>query len=400
MTLIEAANWSAMKRFYMPELDALRFFAFLGVFLGHSWAQAGGFIHPSSVHFLILLLQSGEFGVDLFFTLSAYLITELLWRERDRFGSLDVRSFYTRRVLRIWPLYFAFLLLSIPIIRFVPQMAFSWTYYPAFTFFVGNLMIAWTSSPPAVIGPLWSVCVEEQFYLTWPLILKRLSRRGVLIAGVIILIFSTLSRALLVAGGFSDTVLHMGTFARLDPIAAGIILSAILKGERPLLGTVMRLLLYAGGIGMWVVGASLSATPSAAPLAPLSRIFCTSLVALGCVAFMLGTLGIARLNRMFIYLGRISYGLYIFHVMVLDLGLIWIDGFAGWSMWGWAAFSAFELVVTVLISAISYRYYEAPFLRLKERFQRIGSGESLAEPVRAEPAFKLSMLSNFRRRAV
>src|SRR5689334_16690304 len=82
--------------FYRPELDAVRFFAFLAVYLHHSFSS----------------LVAGAFGVDLFLVLSAYLITELLQLEVNRTGGLDVRRFYARRILRIWPLYFAFLGIS------------------------------------------------------------------------------------------------------------------------------------------------------------------------------------------------------------------------------------------------------------------------------------------------
>jgi peptidoglycan/LPS O-acetylase OafA/YrhL len=92
----------APNRFYLPELDSLRFFAFLGVFIAH--------VSPiSSLRPLYALpIFAAGFGVDLFFTLSAFLITELLMREKERFGSLNVGAFYTRRILRIWPLYFTY----------------------------------------------------------------------------------------------------------------------------------------------------------------------------------------------------------------------------------------------------------------------------------------------------
>jgi peptidoglycan/LPS O-acetylase OafA/YrhL len=102
---------SASGSFYRPELDTLRFFAFLGVFVFHmapltiETYEPLGWIAP----WLVAWFSSGAFGVDLFFALSAYLITTLLLREKETRGSLDVRNFYIRRILRIWPLYFAFI---------------------------------------------------------------------------------------------------------------------------------------------------------------------------------------------------------------------------------------------------------------------------------------------------
>src|ERR1700761_517725 len=103
---VERHNQTPLPRFYRPELDGLRFVAFLLVFCDHSalkvtdWSGIGDWF-PAVV-------SGGRFGVDLFFILSAYLITELLRREKLATGSVDIRGFYLRRILRIWPLYFAF----------------------------------------------------------------------------------------------------------------------------------------------------------------------------------------------------------------------------------------------------------------------------------------------------
>ena len=97
------------SRFYRPELDGLRFLAFFLVFICH--AQYGIAWQSWAGQLLLHVGAGGSFGVDLFFVLSAYLITELLRREKLETGSIDVGGFYVRRILRIWPLYFGFLVL-------------------------------------------------------------------------------------------------------------------------------------------------------------------------------------------------------------------------------------------------------------------------------------------------
>lgn len=101
------------RSFYRPELDILRFFAFLAVFLYHFTRPVELYVQHGIPRVIAALgnglIQGGVFGVDLFFVLSAYLITELLLREKDECGSLDVRGFYLRRILRIWPLYFFYI---------------------------------------------------------------------------------------------------------------------------------------------------------------------------------------------------------------------------------------------------------------------------------------------------
>src|SRR5215813_2353179 len=101
--------------FYRPELDCLRFFAFLAVFVSHAFALDAEYyidrqISPQLSLWISNITGCGGYGVVLFFVLSSYLITELLIRESNSKGRIDVKSFYIRRALRIWPLYFVFLL--------------------------------------------------------------------------------------------------------------------------------------------------------------------------------------------------------------------------------------------------------------------------------------------------
>ena len=113
------------ERFYRPELDVLRFFAFLGVFIFHAAPRTMDFYDRAGYpHWLSSLLiptfGAGAYGVDLFFALSAYLITSLLLRERAATGALDLRGFYLRRILRIWPLYLAFVAFAATFVALVP----------------------------------------------------------------------------------------------------------------------------------------------------------------------------------------------------------------------------------------------------------------------------------------
>ena len=156
-------------RFYFPELDILRFLAFLSVFIFHLPGYRGDFYaHLGFVGSVCLI---GGFGVDLFFALSAFLITRLLLDERRTTGRLEVRLFYMRRILRIWPLFFFFLGLTFVLSRSVylfamrisPTSSATWTRgIPGLALLLGNFVGA-TANP--VIAPLWSICAEEQFYL-------------------------------------------------------------------------------------------------------------------------------------------------------------------------------------------------------------------------------------------
>ncbi|HEY0745209.1 MAG TPA: acyltransferase family protein, partial [Steroidobacteraceae bacterium] len=129
---------STLHRYYRPELDVLRFFAFFMVFLSHVVPGDDVFyrqlhIPPRAADLIVNAASGGAFGVDLFFTLSAFLITTLLLREKELHGTINISSFYVRRALRVWPLYFAFLLIIAPLMdHLIPDQVMRLKYLLAF----------------------------------------------------------------------------------------------------------------------------------------------------------------------------------------------------------------------------------------------------------------------------
>ncbi len=122
---------SNQRRFYFPELDGLRFYAFLGVFVCHTLPVGAAFyrgLHLPLPGFWSALVDAGASGVDLFFVLSAFLITSLLIREREATGGISLRLFYIRRVLRIWPLYLLVLMLGIVFAHRAITQSHPWYY--------------------------------------------------------------------------------------------------------------------------------------------------------------------------------------------------------------------------------------------------------------------------------
>ena len=143
--------------FYRPELDALRFFAFAAVLVHHG---------PDAPGFLGIARMAGGFGLSMFFLLSAYLITELLLREREQSGRIAWNLFFARRALRIWPLYYAALGVAILIGRLHPVFWINGIGAASMSVFISNWILV--SSSLGLVGALWSISVEEQFYLIWP----------------------------------------------------------------------------------------------------------------------------------------------------------------------------------------------------------------------------------------
>jgi len=167
---------AAQRRFYRPELDCLRFFAFFAVFIFHTLPQQSDYYSARNIPFATLiasLARAGSFGVDLFFLLSAYLITELLLREKESFGRVHLKSFYVRRILRIWPLYFLAIFIGVLLTFVDSDQHFPVKYVVAFMLLSGNWLQSLIGAPGSVMNSLWSVSFEEQFYLVWPTVVSK-----------------------------------------------------------------------------------------------------------------------------------------------------------------------------------------------------------------------------------
>ncbi len=380
------------ERFYLPELDALRFFAFFAVFIYHLPPE--GIFFFSDYGALGNLVISGAFGVDLFFTLSGYLLTSLLLRERDQTGDINPKAFYVRRSLRIWPLYYfsiawAFLLTRIPasIIAappylgnlFLPIKPRSY-FFMAIFLFNFNIARSLFTNPSHFMVQLWSISVEEQFYVFWPWFARYLPRRRIVVIPILMIAVACIAR-------FSSSLnplkqVWTNTFTRLDPIAVGILIALIPRlNPRPAL----RLMLVVIGIASWQFATNYCGLPHQLSTLKISMGY--PVVALGSGAFLLATLGTKNLRsgsamaRCLIYLGKISYGLYVYSQIAIYAAKllhyrVMLRGFAAVGLPPWTAIPVYIILafgLNVALAAASYRWLEAPFLRLKERFTRVPS---------------------------
>jgi peptidoglycan/LPS O-acetylase OafA/YrhL len=340
------------KNFYMPELDSLRFFAFLAVFVNHLCLLSG-------LGRVAAISHVGAHGVDLFFALSAYLLTELMIREKDlnRFGRLDVRAFYVRRILRIWPLYYGFLLVAFCVMLASPVSGIPPWSFAMYASLLGDFPIAAPTS--LIIVSLWSISLEEQFYLIWPNVMQRLSRRGAAAAGVLLWLGCVILRVYVLVSG--SGLFWLKPLTHMDSIACGILISGLRLGALPRL--------WLAGVFLWIVPTFYiySSNPNALVIT-LSYAF----IGAGSGAFLLSSLGASWMRRnATVYLGRISYGLYVYH----GTALVALSGLlatcAAWFKWPTVGLGAF--VASVAVSAVSYRWFETPFLELKEGFQYVRS---------------------------
>lgn len=361
---------------YRPELDALRFCAFFGVFLFHINHPTDFYIDHGIPRFVAVgigsLIEGGVFGVDLFFVLSAYLITGLLLREKEVFGTIDVRDFYLRRILRIWPVYFFCIALGlIPI--FNPDNVFTWQRAVAFVLLAGNWsVVAWGWPIHSIVTQLWTVSIEEQFYLLWPPIVRNLSRRRIAIAAVCMLVISNIARVVIVAlhGGMNSV--WCNTITRLDPIASGILIAVILHDGIPGFRLRTRVAILIAGSAALALVANNWRIHEPEHLLWVPTLIGFPVVALSCTGILLAVLGFPfRPPSTVLYLGKISYGLYVYESLGNRLSNLLIPVHTGFAQLALRPITT--LIFTLIAAMISYTLLEKPFLKLKTRFTRISS---------------------------
>jgi len=339
----------------IPQLDAVRGVAVLWVLLHNTN------VYPS--WHLGLISAPGWMGVDLFFVLSGLLITGILLDSKQSGGYF--RNFYARRCLRIWPLYYSaliFMFVSVPFVRpsealviFEPRSS-PWWAYPLF---LQNFLIPIPSSATGLLGVTWSLAVEEQFYLVWPLVVRFCSEAQLRRIAISVICLSPVLRFYLAQ---HQVVIYSNTFCRLDGLMAGALLAIVIRSASFVPSKFVA--------RAWV--AFLVCAPLAVVIDTLNNarwpVF--SLVAVASASFVYLALFSPQrwlravlTNRFLVYTGTISYGIYLLEKIPLDaVKAFHLDRHP---------FLALPLATaaTYILASLSWLILEKPFLRLKRFFE-------------------------------
>ena len=398
-------------RKHFPELDGLRGVAILLVMASHySWLV----VAPDRILAIARAIASqGWIGVNLFFALSGFLITGILLDSKGRPRYL--LTFYARRVLRIFPLFYgvliaalaAVLLVKLAIPRFYASdrdahglyaaMPWLWTY-------TVNIGMAWWHVNPWLLGHFWSLAVEEQFYLFWPLVVLVSSRRRLFFLCMWLAVAALACRLVITGLGFPYGVNYLFTPCQIDPIALGAAAAIVYRKRElaPLVGgrialaarvllSIGLLLLLLGpvsGLFSLAVSREIINYGNGAAVGALTvgenpwflDIAGTGIaVACAFLVLHLALPGRDLLSRLFGFrplriLGGYAYGLYVFHFPVLEISKAIVY------RWRWAsaaihsgflpslAFVGINGAVSFLLAYTSYHLYEKHFLKLKKYF--------------------------------
>jgi peptidoglycan/LPS O-acetylase OafA/YrhL len=365
----------------IAELDGLRAFAIVPVMLHHCWPKGNwiGFVG-----------EAGWMGVDLFFVLSGYLITGILL---NAFGEKNgYRNFLARRALRIFPLYYLCLGFFSLVAILRPDQASSeamrsWGGAGWFVAYLGNFRAAWVNSLPPVLSfaTLWSLQVEEQFYLLFPAAVALLSRKSLLRFLWGCAIAAPLLRLAMVLFIPNSSIAgYVLMPCRMDALAMGGILAILLKraNDRPRASQACRALIAGAAAAAGIFVVALRRTPGGTAYDPLMRSIGYSAVDFACASLLCWILmspssGLTRMLRLppLVYTGQIAYGLYLLHEPASWIARKLVGNLMGIEIEAHSVLSVLITFAASFIAAgISWRFFESPFLALKGRVQMRESG--------------------------
>ncbi len=352
--------------FSHPELDALRFFAFFLVFYRH--------MEPISA-LPPMFVNMGAFGVQIFFLLSAYLIISLLVRERQKTGTIAVRAFFVRRILRIWPLYFTALLAAYALGRLVDVYRITGNMIAAFMLLGGNLYtarIGWLATPVSI---LWSISIEEQFYLLVPMFVKLSGTRAIKLLSWLSILTAYIALAYL---GHHNVNPHLGvftnSFVEFQFFGAGGVIALATSGRRLLLHPAVRIVMMGAGLGLLYAAGAVYGLQSDMISTGSGLVKGYGVLLAGCVLIFLSVLdSCSRSVPVLSYLGKISYGLYVYHKWVLSLAFSAAVATMTRGMIPPVLGDGIALLITIGTASLSYRFFERKALLLKSRFEVVPS---------------------------
>lgn len=361
---------------HMPALDGLRGIAIIAVLLYHF--GVGLTFVGFEANALIRVMMMGWAGVDLFFVLSGFLITGILY---DAKGDPHYfRNFYMRRSLRIFPIYFLCIGLMFIAVQILPPLNNDQQdgfIYPLT--FTTNLAVAFTADwyeIPVILAHYWSLAIEEQFYLVWPAVVLFTPRDWLMRISLALIVLALALRIGMVLTGVDPNVIFALTLTRCDALAVGAFCALAMREP----GEMRELLKWApavAGLALSVLVVIAAATGEVAEYTPWIQTFGFSALCIGAgavlvMSFSVRVLGAALSAPVLRWFGRYSYGTYVWHYPIYFVGFE-IDSLRRLlgvqADWTGLAFFAAAVAGSIFCGCVSYHVIEKRFLDLKRHFE-------------------------------
>jgi peptidoglycan/LPS O-acetylase OafA/YrhL len=361
---------------YMKFLDGLRAISIAWVmFLHLPFAKSGA---------LGLVASRGWMGVDMFFVISGFLITSLLLAEQEETGQISLGNFYMRRTLRIWPAYYLLVAITLAIgllFQVAPGLVSGTSserilrtiVWPAS--YLTNAYVAYSGTEDVTLLHSWSLSLEEQFYLVWPAVLILAGRRAValVIATIVAITAWRIWLTLHIPAGIpAMRRIFYAPDTRMDVLLYGVLVAFAVRSEtcRTWLTRWLSRASVVGALALAFLAAVYASNRWSGWFGNSLGYGCSAAIMACLLAYLVLVRPAAPLRwlewRPIAYVGKISYGVYLFHLGVIDAlhSLMGEPVTSG----GKALCALAVYAVSIGVAALSYRYFEAPILKLKSRF--------------------------------
>jgi peptidoglycan/LPS O-acetylase OafA/YrhL len=374
-------------KLYFKNLDSIRFIAALMVYIGHGIRPSYEYLPIKNTIWerVLSLISNGGIGVSIFFVLSGFLITYLLISEYELNLKISIKNFYIRRVLRIWPLYFFVVFFSFLIYPFLKSLlgvnnplGSNFLYYLTFlsNFDVINIDKYCYLSSALSQNITWSVSIEEQFYLFWPLLFFLIPKRCWIQSILFVIIGSIIFRLLNYNDGI---VLYYNTFSVLLDLGLGGLMAYLIKENGKIRSffqnssTFTHLSFFILSFCLVFWSDSIFSFKYGDAIGRLFISFSFALI----IAAQAMTKSKTKLNLGNISFankwGKYTYGIYLIHPIAITLidVLVRVLHFPKTNFISLFLMGLVGFFLTLFLSKISYKYYESKFLKLKDKFTAI-----------------------------
>jgi peptidoglycan/LPS O-acetylase OafA/YrhL len=400
------------SKVYFPGLNGLRFLAAFAVvithvelskkLLGHGeglWMDASerlvtnawDAIWSGAIRWQTPFVSAaGPHGVVFFFVLSGFLITYLLLEEKKVTGTIAIKKFYIRRILRIWPLYYLILILGFFVLPHLAwwdipkQEVFFMQHFVVnllcYLFLLPNLAMSIYDRSAPNVGQAWSIGVEEQFYIIWPLLMKVFRNTWAMMIVFFISVLAIKAAFVLFSNPMNPTAQIIGRFlatTKIESMAFGGLGAYVLYYNKESLLAIL--------FSIPVQIFAFVSVPLVVLFIPVAFITVAHLAY--SVSFLVIILNVAANPKSILrfkgkaidYLGKISYGIYMYHLMCITFTIYALDAIFGFQQKLTVLESAMVYVIslafTIIIASLSYEYIEKRFIKRKRKFTTVVSGE-------------------------
>jgi peptidoglycan/LPS O-acetylase OafA/YrhL len=376
---------SKENRVYFDNLDIFRFIAAMMVVFSHTyegwhdWSGYPGFMSNNNYkelsfigNYIDRFILNLSFGVDVFFLISGFLITYLLLKEKEVYGKVNIKKFYIRRILRIWPLYYFAIALTPFLIQWLAPI-FKQPDYISNLLYFNNFHAIKTEIWEYPFAHFWSLCVEEHFYVIWPLIIAFIPVKKLPTVFIMIIFISILYRA--TSYYFNPIAynldIYLNTLSRIDTLVLGS-LFAYLHFTKPFkleFHWVVRFIVYFLLISTLFIDRIYSSETMFLALFKKYIYLLAVSFWMGNYMFNPNAFFVFRRKNVIHYFGKISYGIYVYHNMIIPV--IFMKIMFNNKIYNMYFYIFVMIGLTLTIAWLSYELYEKWFLKLKDKFSVI-----------------------------